>query len=337
MRPDRPGKAWIWSKKRKRWVRPRKPTSADMTYEWDDTKGWVGVSQAEVAESWGLALSVINADESLKTLFNQAWNALKGGTEWSEDKFNIELKKTTWYQNRSASQQEWFLLENDPARKAEYESRVAEAVSALRSNAEQMGASVSDADLRTMAIESLRNKWTDSQARSAVAAYVGYQTDPQTGLRSLFGEAGTAEDTIRDYAAKMGVEVSDQWVLDAARQASATGGGVDASKDWIRARAKEKYGMWANDLNDPNTTIEDLSYNYRSTMANMLELAVDEVDMNNPLIQQAMMTGDNAGNKLSIYDFQKQLRLDPRWSKTSTAKEQTTNVVNDVLSTFGLI
>jgi hypothetical protein len=200
-----------------------------------------------------------------------------------------------------------------------------------------MGATLSDADLEKLSVESLKSKWSDSQIRSAVSAYVGYQTDPATGIRSLFGEAGASEDTIRDYAAKMGVDVSDDMVLKAAQEASATGGGVDKTRDWLRARAKEKYTAWADDLNDPNTTIEDLSYNYRSTMANMLEMSIDEVDMNNPLIQQAMMVGDGTGNKLSIYDFQKQLRLDPRWSQTSSAKEQTAGVVNNVLSTFGLI
>jgi hypothetical protein len=337
MRPDRPGKAWVWSKKRKRWVRPRKPNNASMSYEWDDTRGWVGSSQADVAESWGLALSVIEADTSLKDLFNRAWTALKGGQEWSEAKFNVELKKTSWYQGRSANEQEWFLLENDPARKTELTARVGEAKSGIAALAEQMGATLSDADLEKLSVESLKSKWSDSQIRSAVSAYVGYQTDPATGIRSLFGEAGASEDTIRDYAAKMGVDVSDDMVLKAAQEASATGGGVDKTRDWLRARAKEKYTAWADDLNDPNTTIEDLSYNYRSTMANMLEMSIDEVDMNNPLIQQAMMVGDGTGNKLSIYDFQKQLRLDPRWSQTSSAKEQTAGVVNNVLSTFGLI
>ena len=64
MRPDRPGRAWVWSKKKKRWVRPRKPGAANMSYEWDDNKGWVATTEEEAAAAWGLALSVINSDES---------------------------------------------------------------------------------------------------------------------------------------------------------------------------------------------------------------------------------------------------------------------------------
>ena len=251
--------------------------------------------------------------------------------EWSEDKFKLELKKTNWYQTRSASQQEWDTLENDPARKAEYDSRIAEAKSALKASADSMGATISDADLTKLARESLRNDWKDSQVRSAVSAYVGYTTDPTTGIKSLFGEAGTNEDDLRTYAEKMGVSVTDDWVLQNVKNAASTGAGIDASKDWIRSRSKEKYGIWANDLNDPNTTVDDLSYNYRTTMANMLEIGIDEVDMNNPMIQQIMMNGDGSGNKATLFDFQKQLRLDPRWAKTKTAQEQSTNVVNSVL------
>ena len=38
-RPPSPGKAWVWDKSKKKWVKPKRPAKGK--WEWDDDRGWV--------------------------------------------------------------------------------------------------------------------------------------------------------------------------------------------------------------------------------------------------------------------------------------------------------
>lgn len=336
-RPESPGKAWIWDanfnngkgKKKGKWVKPANPGNAT----WDDAKGWI--TKESAAQEWGMALAAINSNTELKTIFNEAWNALKNGEEWSPQKFANKIQNTNWYKTRSEQQRNYYIAKNDPTQKAEFEAKLAANKESLRSIANTLGATLTEAELTTLADENLMNGWNESQIKSNLSSYVKYSQDPTSGFDSLIGEAGNVEDKIRGFAKKMGIEVDNAWVLDQSRKALAANSDTQAAEDFIRARAKEKYAAYATELD--TSTVADLSYNYRASMANTLELGIDEISMDDSLIKEAMAVGDGAGGKKNLFDFEKQLRQDPRWAKTKNAKESSTSVVNDVLSTFGLI
>jgi hypothetical protein len=330
----KPGDAWKWNKSTNDWARPKKPVKKGVVYRWDDDKGWV--SKEQQATDYGLALSVINSDKTLRSLFDAAWQDELDGRGWDEVKFKNALKGTDWFKKRSSAQQEFYTLQKDPARKAEYEARIKQNIAGVQNVAKQLGSTLTDAQYRSLAIENLSNGWSESQLQNAVSKYVSYASGDSTPSGSLTGTAGSAEDQLRDYANKMGIDVTDQWILTQARSATGSGGNIDAGKDWIKERAKEKYAAYADDLSKSETTIEDLSYNYRTTMASLLELNPEELTMNDPTIKNVMMSGDGTGNKKNLFDFEKSLRSDPRWGKTKNAKESSNKVVNNILSTFGL-
>lgn len=329
-KPDKPGAAYIWSADKKKWVKPPKPDNS----VWNDTKGWI--TKEDASSEWGYALSVINAKgaESVKAIFNEAWADLKNGIEWSEAKFINAIQKTKWYMARSESQRVYFKIKNDPTQAIELEAKIVANMESLRTSAELLGATLTDKELRKLADENLMNAWNSDQINSNLQDYIKYSKDPTTGFQTLIGGAGNAEDKIRNFAKSMGIQVDDAWVLEKSRLASSTND-TQAAEDWIRARAKEKYAAYAAELD--TSTVDELSYNYRSSMANLLELGTSEISMDDPLIKQAMAVGDGAGNKKNLWDFEKELRKDPRWAKTKNARESSQGVVNDVLSTFGLI
>ena len=337
-KPERPGAAWIWNatynngkgKAKGKWVKPKKP--ADST--WNDTKGWI--TKKDASSEWGYALSVINAKgaESVKAIFNLAWADLKNGIEWSEAKFINAIQETKWYMARTESQRVYFKIKNDPTQVEELEAKIVANMESLRTSAELLGATLTDEELRKLADENLMNAWNSDQINNNLQNYIKYSKDPTTGFQTLIGSAGNAEDKIRNFAKSMGIQVDNDWVLEKSRLASSTND-TQAAEDWIRARAKEKYAAYAAELD--TSTVDELSYNYRSSMANLLELGTSEISMDDPLIKQAMAVGDGAGNKKNLWDFEKELRKDPRWAKTKNARESSQGVVNDVLSTFGLI
>jgi hypothetical protein len=70
---------------------------------------------------------------------------------------------------------------------------------------------------------------------------------------------------------------------------------------------------------------------YKSTMASTLELNPNDIQINDPILRQAL----GPDKEMSIYDFQKILKKDPRWQYTSNAKEDVSNSVTKVLQDFG--
>lgn len=292
------------------------------------------VTRESVAADYGYALAVINSNKDLVDLFDEAWKATKKGEAWSQATFTFKLRKTDWYKNRTKQQRDYYILSKDPAQRQEFLSQLKANQDSLAATAKSMGAVIDEGTLKKLANENLLNGWNAAQVTEVISKYIGYKKDPKSGIKSLTGAAGDVESDIRDFAKSMGVQVDDNWVLSQAKQSALTGSkDTNFARDWIRARAKEKYAAYANDLD--NSTLEDLSYNFRQSMANILEM--DTVDYTDPTIQQAMINGDGKGGKLTVSDFERTLRKDPRWSKTNNAKESTQGVVNDILSSFGLM
>ena len=336
--PNKPGDAWIWNanfnngkgKAKGKWVQPTKP-SADAT--WNDTKGWQ--TKESAAAEYGYALTVINSDPDLTRIFNEAWQAFSTGQEWSPAKFVNAVQSSPWYMARTEQQRAYYTAKNDPTQAVEFQAKIDASKATLRSYASSLGSVLTEAELNTLADENLMNNWNPDQIKSNLTNYIKYSKDPVTGFDSLVGEAGNVEDKIRGFAKDMGVELDEAWVLDNTRKAISAGNNTQIAEDFIRARAKEKYAAYASELD--TATVSQLSYNYRASMASILELGIDEISMNDSLIKQAMSVGDGQGGKKNLFEFEGELRQDPRWATTKNAKESSSTVVNDVLSTFGLI
>ena len=336
--PTKPGDAWIWDanfnngkkKPKGKWVQPPKP-SPDAT--WNDTVGWK--TKETAASEYGFALSVIASDTDLTRIFNEAWQAFSTGQEWSPDKFINAIQSSNWYMSRTESQRVYYKAKNDPTQAVEFQAKIDASKATLRSIANTLGASLTEAELNTLADENLMNGWNVEQIRTNLTNYIKFSKDPETGFNSLVGEAGNVEDKIRGFAKSMGINVEDTWVLESTRNAINAGNNTQAAEDFIRARAKEKYAAYASELD--TTTVADLSYEFRASMANILELGIEQISMDDTLIKQAMSVGDGKGGKKNSFEFEQELRRDPRWAKTKNAKESSTTIVNDVLSTFGLV
>lgn len=70
---------------------------------------------------------------------------------------------------------------------------------------------------------------------------------------------------------------------------------------------------------------------YISTMASTLEVNPETINLSDPTLRNAI----GPDKEMSIYDFQKVLRKDPRWQYTNNAREDVFQSVNKVLQDFG--
>ena len=69
---------------------------------------------------------------------------------------------------------------------------------------------------------------------------------------------------------------------------------------------------------------------YKRTMADLLELDPESIDLNDTTLQTAI-----TDRELPIYEFRKILKKDPRWQYTNNAREEVSNKVLRVLQDFG--
>jgi len=115
-----------------------------------------------------------------------------------------------------------------------------------------------------------------------------------------------------------------------------TTGTLDAEELSIKSMAKTMYPNLGK-LIDSGVKVSSLADQYAYYMGQTLELADNSIDITKDThIQNALKNGGQEGS-MNLNDFQLSLRKDPRWAKTKNAKEEASNYVNSILSSFGLV
>ena len=78
------------------------------------------------------------------------------------------------------------------------------------------------------------------------------------------------------------------------------------------------------------TDLETVYAPYKITMASLLELDPNSIDINDTALQGAI-----TDRELPIYEFRRMLKKDPRWQYTNNAREEVSSKVLRVLQDFG--
>ncbi len=281
---------------------------------------------AELQSEYGWAHAVIVSNPGLKRTMLQAVRE-----QWSTAKFTAEIQSLPWYQNHGAK---WRLdrtkeLADHGTWKVEYEAKQA----ALAKTAQEMGATLTPNDIKQLALQQQRGQWDDTQMQHVLASHI--QTTAEGGL---FGQAGAAEDKLREYAGQMGVSMPDSFFYNAV-QADAEGTmTVDAAADHIKAMAASTYAPWADKIN-AGQSVKDLANPYIQSMSNTLEIPETEISLTDPTLRKAITNTTTTGdpNMSPLWQFEKDLRQDPRWKQTKNAQDLAANSGTDILKAWGLV
>lgn len=176
--------------------------------------------------------------------------------------------------------------------------------------------------------------WIDNQLKTRLA-----QGD--VGVNKLNipeGPAGKYFVTVKDLAAKNGINLSDSAATDYATKIAA--GTLDANTAYntIRESAAAAFPALADKIKQ-GIDVKTLADPYIQSMSNILEIPDTGIDLFDPKIRSAMaftLPDGKIGTK-SIYDFEKELRQDPRWQYTNNARSQASSVATTVLKDFGFM
>lgn len=290
-----------------------------------------GKTPQEWADYYGWALTLLKSDPSLWKLFQ---DAIKG--TWQPAKFVAELKKTKWYQKYGeASRKTLALKYTDPET---WKQRVRSIYQEIQSLAGQMGIKTGWQTMWDMAEDALMFGWSNAQIRKSLAGYL----NNKNGVYG--GEAGEAEQQLRQYAHSMGINL-DSGTLNGWLKGIVNGTRtLQDYKGWIQKQAMSAYPGLAKQIQG-GMSVRDIADPYMQSMARILEINPGQLNVQDPSIRRALqgVSQDANGNAqagsstMPLWQFENELRKDPRWLNTNNARQGLNSTARGVLKDFGLV
>jgi len=152
------------------------------------------------------------------------------------------------------------------------------------------------------------------------------------------GPSGKYYVALKNLAADNGVMLSDTAALSYSNKIVAGTIDENTAFNTIRESAANAFPSLAEKIK-AGIDVKNLADPYIQSMSNILEVPDTAIDLFDPKIRNAMaftLPDGKIGTK-SIYEFEKELRKDPRWQYTNKAREQAASVATTVLRDFGFM
>lgn len=284
------------------------------------------MSPEELASSYGYNYAFLKGNPELKGIFDEAVK-----NTWSEAKFQAEVRDTKWFKtNSDTMRQAEITRKTDPAT---WSAMVDAETIKIKQLAAEVGAAIPESRLKKVVETALRTGQDEDSLRNTLGQYVSFTKDGTLG-----GEAGMHEFTMKQYAAKMGISLSDQSIKNQAQKVIRKLATTQDYESLIREHAKSMYPGYSDQI-DAGLTMEDIAAPYKQMMSQVLELPDTSIELTDPLIKYAL-NGLNAEGKpsgLTLTAFNDKLRSDPRWAKTDQARNSAVDNSTKVLRDMGML
>jgi len=281
----------------------------------------------DFAAAYGVQAALVNSDPGLKTLFDKAV-----AEKWTPQRFSTEFQNSSWYQGHAQS---W--REAETARLTDpktWDQSIKDLSAQIKQTATSMGISLTDQQITDLANQTSFSSWGKGIDTGLLRTHI-----VDTGrISGTGGEASQTIDKLKNYAYNMGVSYNDDWYNTQAQNVLSGKATLEESNNAIKDIAKSKYGAFADQI-DAGATVQQIASPYMNSMANILELNSADIKLDDPNINKALtnLTQDSKPALQPLWQFETELRKDPRWAKTKNARDAIDSTARSVLSTFGLV
>lgn len=289
--------------------------------------------QQDIASNYGWALSMLRSNPELSKLFDQAI----AGT-WNSSKFVAELRDTKWYKSRGEQQRQNEVLRKvDPG---EYKRRGAQTRATVEDAYFKMFGQKPSAHLLTVMTNSAFSfGFSDAEIQNLVGSSATAASHMKQGLGGTLGEA---ERQIRGALEDYGLDFSEAWIGRQLNNVATGRADATSIANYLKQGAISRYGAYKDEL-EQGMTIRDIAEPYRQLMAKTLEVPDKGLSVSDPTIQKALQFRPPAkGNKpggpaqMPLWQFESQLKSDPRWNGTQNAQDSIMGAAHKVLTDWGL-
>lgn len=285
------------------------------------------LSMSELAEQYGFTSAFLNANPELKGLFSKMVSE-----GWGQAQFNAKLRGTKWWKTHSDKERSYLTQTfTDPATaKQNFQA----AYTTARQLAEQLGIKDTKytlARIQEAAYNVVAKGWNESQLRYYLGQYVYFDGG------SMQGQGADVQNELRQYAYSMGVNMSDKWYADNTRQVLRGLATTSDFKNQMLRTAKAQFPQYGKQL-DAGQTVADIAQPYLQSMSQILELPSGSINLFDPTIKKALQYKDPGtlqNTAKPLWQFENDLRADPRWKATKNAQDSMMQIGHQVLSDFG--
>lgn len=225
---------------------------------------------------------------------------------WTPAKFDLELRKTEWWQTTSESARLWEAKKaTDPA---EADRLLRQSMGTLADSALRLGADISPEVLADLAENAIRFAWTANETNDALVNHVSF-SDAGFGLAA--GAKQQVRGMMRDYATRITDEEQHNW----ARRLLTGEADPESMRAYFVEQAKSAYdpdgGGLAKAL-DGGHTIRQYAAPYIQDAATELGIAPESIDLTEPKWNRPLAQLDKDGNRvqMSRWDWVRTVRGD---------------------------
>jgi hypothetical protein len=143
-------------------------------------------------------------------------------------------------------------------------------------------------------------------------------------------EASTTRQDIIKTALNNGVTLDEDSIVGFEQRLKA-GESLDVIKNAIRSTASLGMPDNVKKLIESGVDLSTIYSPYKSLLAQTLEVNPNSITLNDPTLRMAI----GPDKEMSLYEYQRSLRKDPRWQYTDQARQEVSQTASKVLRDFG--
>lgn len=293
-----------------------------------------GVIRSAAAENQpAFVQSLLKTGQSLRSIYGSYLTRMAKFFNVDESTIDVNdplLKKAFSDKGGMSFVQFEQLLSKDPRTKGTEKGNAVNNRQYIIDKAVELGVDLTESDIEDIinTAISLDLSPTSPAIEKLIRSRFNYQPGKAFG-----GKAGSTVIDLRGTAAANGIDLDKQFggQLDGWVEKVLQGESIDTFKNLIRQTAK--IGMPENvaKLLDEGVDLDTVYSPYKKIMASVLEINPESIRLDDPVLRSAI-TGQG---EMTIYDYQRSLRKDPRWQYTDNAREEVSDVALNVLRDFG--
>jgi hypothetical protein len=168
--------------------------------------------------------------------------------------------------------------------------------------------------------------------------------DNQIDLQALSKFKGTVGgetlgrvQSLEEYAKSFGMSYSPTTLNSWSQGLVAGTNTIFDIQEKIRRDSASSYPVFADDINK-GTSVDALASAYKNSMATILEIDADTISYNDPTFRRALQYVGSDGKPAvkPIWQFEAELRQDPRWDLTDNARATVDSLSLKVLRDYGV-
>jgi len=208
---------------------------------------------------------------------------------------------------------------------------------ALRQEAIAKGLKVSDASLEAIARKAYDLGLTTSSP-ATLELFRGTDSTGNAYVTTIQG--GLASSTKSNLAAandNYGSGYNQDWLTQAATSVAEGSTTEQYWTDQIKSQAAGAFPAWSNQIN-AGLTMKQIASPYIQTYANILGVDPAGITLNDNLLKQGLQgTDPTSPSGLSMWQFEKLVRQDPRWAQSKDAMDSLSSTGASLLRQWGLM